>query len=300
MHPIKPEYNNKIFKNNKQVPFVELGIKKLLETKKDQVFIKYSFYNPATKQYEDKLSLVKLFKPWGWIIGTGTYLNDIRFVNEKIKKVYKNTAEELIKQIILINIVILIIAILIGYYFTITWIIKPMKELYNTAHHLEEIAYIDYLTKVDNRRSFFEKAAKMIGLARRNHFIISILMVDIDFFKNINDSYGHEAGDEVLKVVSQKISKTIRESDLVGRIGGEEFAVLLVNCNKENLIKVAEKIRKVIEETIVDYKGNKINITISIGAYVSKENEHLEDMLQKADELLYKAKENGRNRVEIE
>jgi len=299
MHPIKPEYNGKYFKNDKKVPFVQLGVDKLLKTHKNQVFIEYEFYNPATKKYEKKLSIVRLFKPWGWVIGTGTYLNDIQKTNEKVKLAYKNIEYDLAKKAIVSSLIILIIAILVAYYFTVFWIVNPMKELDHTAHYFEEIAYIDHLTKIDNRRSFFEKSAKIIELARRNKLDVGMLMIDIDFFKRINDTYGHKAGDEVLKAVSQAISKVIRESDLLGRIGGEEFALLVVNCNKENLEKVAQKVRKAVEDVIVEYKEAKINITISVGAYLANDEDDIDEMLKKADELLYKAKENGRNRVEV-
>jgi methyl-accepting chemotaxis protein len=299
MHPIKPEYNGKYFKNDKKVPFVQLGVDKLLKTHKNQVFIEYEFYNPATKKYEKKLSIVRLFKPWGWVIGTGTYLNDIQKTNEKVKLAYKNIEYDLAKKAIVSSLIILIIAILVAYYFTVFWIVNPMKELDHTAHYFEEIAYIDHLTKIDNRRSFFEKSAKIIELARRNKLDVGMLMIDIDFFKRINDTYGHKAGDEVLKAVSQAISEVIRESDLLGRIGGEEFALLVVNCNKENLEKVAQKVRKAVEDVIVEYKEAKINITISVGAYLANDEDDIDEMLKKADELLYKAKENGRNRVEV-
>jgi diguanylate cyclase (GGDEF)-like protein len=139
----------------------------------------------------------------------------------------------------------------------------------------------------------------MILDAEKNSKTICGIMVDIDFFKKINDTYGHEAGDEVLKKLTAKISSIIRETDIFGRIGGEEFAILMENCDKKKLWKIAEKIREEIAKCSVRYDELIIKCTISIGAYVAEKGENIETILKRADELLYKAKENGRDRVEI-
>jgi len=124
-------------------------------------------------------------------------------------------------------------------------------------------------------------------------------MFDIDYFKKINDTYGHDAGDEVLKAISKKISSIIRQEDLIGRIGGEEFVIVLKNCTKETLHKIAQKIRQEIEKLVVTTNNNTIKATISIGASPLRKDDTLDTILKRIDDLLYKAKENGRNRVEI-
>jgi len=134
MHPIKPEYNHKTFIHTPKVPFVELGVNALKNNAKE-AFIEYKFYNPATHKYEDKLSLVRVFKPWGWIIGTGTYLDEIRSIKHDIKHQYKTTEFNIIKNTAVINLLILVVVILIGVYLTNIWIINPMKQLSDSKKH---------------------------------------------------------------------------------------------------------------------------------------------------------------------
>ena len=165
------------------------------------------------------------------------------------------------------------------------------REILN---RLNNLANIDYLTRVYNRRAFFEVGQKSLSFAKRNSLGACVIMLDIDFFKNINDTYGHKKGDEILKRLANVIKNSIREDDVFGRIGGEEFALVLNNCNKEIGIKVAEKIRKIIEE------DEKVIPTISLGLVTNEDNNsyRLDKLLNLADKALYKAKEAGRNRVE--
>jgi methyl-accepting chemotaxis protein len=299
MHPIFPKYNGKTVGKFLKLNEVKKGIDKLKTSGKNYVFVKYKFYNPASKKIEEKISIITIFKPWNWVIGTGSYLNDIDKIDDKIELQYILAKHSLIKTVIITSLIILLIPVLIGYYLTTIWIINPMKKLDKDKHHFEEIATFDYLTNIINRRSFFEKAKDMILDAEKNSKTICGIMVDIDFFKKINDTYGHEAGDEVLKKLTAKISSIIRETDIFGRIGGEEFAILMENCDKKKLWKIAEKIREEIAKCSVKYDELIIKCTISIGAYVAEKGENIETILKRADELLYKAKENGRDRVEI-
>ena len=299
MHPIKEELDNKNLKNTKGYEFLVNAIEKLKKSKKDEIFIQYKFLNPVTGKVEDKFAIIKLFRPWGWVIGTGTYLTDIEYIDKEMKKTYKDIEYDVIYKIILISIIVIIIAILLGSYLTAIWIIKPMENLSHSKEYFEEISHIDYLTKVRNRRSFFEKGKEVVELAKQNNVTICALMIDIDFFKKVNDTYGHKAGDAVLKAMSDKISSMIRDTDIFGRLGGEEFAILMLNCDEEKLFKTAEKIRKEIEKFSLNFEDKVINFTISIGAYLGSNESSLDSILEKADELLYKAKNNGRNRVEI-
>lgn len=151
----------------------------------------------------------------------------------------------------------------------------------------------DPLTGILNRRAILEELSQ-----RMNHHLydfehLSILMLDIDFFKKINDNYGHIVGDKVLIKVSEIISQLIRGFDTVGRYGGEEFLVILPNTNSENAYKAAERIRKKIEETEFD---DIEHLTVSIG-FTSYTDESIESLINKADQNLYEAKRNGRNKV---
>jgi len=300
MHPIKPEYNSKVFINSIEVPFVSLGIDSLIKCKKDFTIIKYKFYNPSTKKYEDKLSVVKMFKPWGWVIGTGVYLDNI---NRSIKKVEENKYKEqsnFILKIILISCFIIVFILISAYYLTDKFIVMPMLLLSDEKKYFEEISQIDFLTNILNRRAFYQEIEKCFSYAKRNNLSVSVMMLDIDFFKKVNDTYGHEAGDKVLQTLSKIIQEIIREEDIFGRLGGEEFGLCVLNSNTDILYKIAQKIRFSVEKKNIIYKDKVIKITISIGAYNLDPNlEDFQEAFNKADKALYKAKETGRNKVEL-
>lgn len=164
---------------------------------------------------------------------------------------------------------------------------------------LEQQANQDSLTGLNNRRYFIEKGELEFERARRMNYNIVILMVDIDYFKKINDLNGHKVGDLVLQHFSTLLQQYLRRTDLVGRMGGEEFAIILPNVLEENALEVAEKLRSHVENSPVDVpSGQKINYTISIGAYSSNmTNVTVEEFLNEADKALYQAKNSGRNRV---
>ena len=174
---------------------------------------------------------------------------------------------------------------------------KRTKELSEANKKLLEISTMDYLTNLPNRRHFFEMGLKSLHIAKRKNSDLSIICIDIDFFKNINDTYGHNIGDEVLKLITQNMNKYIRKSDIIARIGGEEFSILLNNTNEENAYNLAEKIRSHIES--LTYKNDKIEIktTISLGiSQLKKEDNDLDSIIIRADKALYEAKNTGRNK----
>ena len=169
------------------------------------------------------------------------------------------------------------------------------------AHNeeLRELSITDSLTKVYNRRHFFEAAQTLVSISKREKNEISFLMIDIDNFKNVNDTYGHHIGDYILVRMSQEIKNMTRDSDIFARIGGEEFALLLHNTSIYGAKIIAEKIRSVVEK--IDFNENyiSVNVTISIGcASISESVTTLEELYQEADKKLYIAKELGRNRVQ--
>ena len=174
------------------------------------------------------------------------------------------------------------------------------KELRDANKKLIEISIKDYLTNIPNRRHFFEIGTKSLHIAKRENSDLSVVCIDIDLFKNINDTYGHNIGDEILKLVSSNMNKYIRKSDVIARIGGEEFSILLNNTNEENAYVLAEKIRTQIESSI--YKNDKIEIktTISLGiSQLRAEDDDLDSIIIRADKALYEAKNTGRNKSVI-
>lgn len=159
---------------------------------------------------------------------------------------------------------------------------------------LENLATTDSLTQVYNRYKINAEIDVHIARAKRSNTPFSLLMFDIDHFKTINDTYGHYVGDVVLKDLTRIIEKNIRQIDSFGRWGGEEFMLVLENTNKEEAVKVAQKIRRVVEETPM---AGHYNITISVGVSQYRISEQKSTLLERVDQALYEAKEGGRNQV---
>ena len=157
----------------------------------------------------------------------------------------------------------------------------------------------DELTKITSRRHFFQLGQTYFATAKRNQTSLHILSLDIDFFKSVNDTYGHAVGDEILKLFSKTIQRLIRESDLFGRIGGEEFSICIQNTSLEGARILAEKIRECIERE-TGSSQNLPAITVSIGISSLKEDDkEVFDIIKRSDQALYAAKKNGRNQVQI-
>lgn len=175
-------------------------------------------------------------------------------------------------------------------------------EILQMQDELKELSHRDYLTNLYNRRYFNELAQDFMKIAKRDHRQIGVIMLDIDRFKNINDTYGHTMGDEVIKLLASLLNKHTREHDIVSRFGGEEFAVLLPFTAKEEVSIIAEKLRTIAENQDIKIASDKyIKFTISLGVdCVNFETDHdISGTLDRADKALYKAKRNGRNRVVI-
>ncbi|MDD2896825.1 MAG: diguanylate cyclase [Aliarcobacter sp.] len=166
----------------------------------------------------------------------------------------------------------------------------------NARNELEHRAYSDYLTGLANRRYFIEQAELELSRSNRYETELSLIMLDIDFFKKINDTYGHNIGDLVLQKIADVSRTILRDIDIIGRIGGEEFAILLPQTSLEDSIKVAERLRIEISNASVLLENSEVTFTSSFGV-VSASKSNIDNLLIKADKALYKAKESGRNRV---
>ncbi len=163
---------------------------------------------------------------------------------------------------------------------------------------LKNLAITDPLTGMYNRRHALERASDEMRRSRRYGHSLSLLMIDIDHFKRVNDTYGHTAGDEVLRSVVRAVSGCVRESDIVGRMGGEEFVAVLVETDGKFALLAAERIRKRIENLEVECAGQGVRVTVSIGlAELEDGDNEVKDLVSRADRSLYIAKAEGRNRV---
>lgn len=167
----------------------------------------------------------------------------------------------------------------------------------------EQLAFMashDTLTGVFNARAYYEACERMISAAVRSDSPFSVLFVDLDHFKMINDTHGHAAGDLVLKAVAQALASHLRQSDVLGRIGGEEFSVFLMNTDIKAATGVAETLRMTIENLLPSVGNHPLRVTASIGvAGPSHGKDSILDIQQRADKAMYAAKANGRNRVSI-
>lgn len=172
--------------------------------------------------------------------------------------------------------------------------------LLNKNRELEVLATIDGLTGVMNKRMFNEMATKYLEAAFRNQKPLAFLYLDLDHFKKVNDQHGHQVGDIMLIKFTDIVGKCLRKSDLLGRVGGEEFAVALFETDLESACSVAEKIRLKVEDASYQYDDKLVKMTTSIGlSQIESETDSLESIQKRADTALYKAKESGRNRIEV-
>lgn len=167
---------------------------------------------------------------------------------------------------------------------------------------LKELAMYDGLTELYNHRRLIELFEKEYNKQLEMKQGICFAMLDIDFYKRINDNFGHISGDIILKEISSIIKSSVRSCDIVGRYGGEEFGIVFPDIDLDGALRLCEQIRKNIEQHEFNIRNNSIKITISIGICFKSPKEHIKynEMIEKADKALYKAKNNGRNKVEIE
>ncbi|MGI9327171.1 MAG: diguanylate cyclase [Pseudomonadales bacterium] len=173
------------------------------------------------------------------------------------------------------------------------------RELRRMKNELETMAHTDALTKLNNRWVFMDRLQEEVERVRRHGSTLSVLLFDLDHFKAVNDTHGHETGDWVLQTVSKVATEIKRLTDVAARLGGEEFAILLPETQKEGALHLAQRLRAAIEEaSTVTSSGSLLTVTASVGvATITRNSKHLETILKQADNALYEAKENGRNMV---
>ncbi|TQV87608.1 YfiR/HmsC family protein [Aliikangiella coralliicola] len=175
---------------------------------------------------------------------------------------------------------------------------KANNELKQLNSKLYELATTDGLTNLYNRRYFFEAAQKELLREKRTHSHSVLMMIDIDHFKNVNDTYGHPLGDQVIRVVADILKASMREYDIVGRLGGEEYAMMLMDCDINQATEIAVRLCKRVSEREIASDSISLRVTVSIGlSPVNIEDTDIEQSIVRADKALYKAKSSGRNRV---
>ncbi len=165
------------------------------------------------------------------------------------------------------------------------------------AEELETMAFLDPLTAVANRRFLEITLRSRLEELRRYGWPFGLLFLDVDHFKSFNDRYGHDVGDQVLKMVAKTMTSCSRAFDVVGRWGGEEFIAIIANVGRKELLTVAERYRQMIEHSGLELAGQTLQVTVSVGAAGANADDTCEQLLERADTLMYRSKQSGRNRV---
>ncbi|WP_299199563.1 diguanylate cyclase [uncultured Amphritea sp.] len=174
------------------------------------------------------------------------------------------------------------------------------QKLEAANKQLQSLSRTDGLTGLYNRAYWQECLEKEFDRFARMHETSSVIMFDIDHFKKVNDTYGHQAGDLVIKTIAQTLQQYVRKTDITGRYGGEEYGAILVGTSGENALIFAERIRAAVEATVMEYGEHSLSVTISLGvSQLTQEQDSALSWLEQADQALYKSKQNGRNRVTL-
>ena len=213
----------------------------------------------------------------------------IQAILQFFRFVVGEASNERLIELICVSLVDLSILIVITHYR-----IKSVRAIQT----LNELSILDPLTGIYNRRHFTVCLDRTVSLAKQLRMPLLLVTLDIDDFKQINDTYGHPCGDEVLRDLTRRISKAIRGSDIFVRIGGEEFSILMPDTDLSKGMEIAERLRILVQEKEFEYNGNKILITISLGL-AQYGGETVARMIEKADKALYEAKANGRNQFVV-
>jgi len=199
----------------------------------------------------------------------------------------------------------LLIILIFAIFIFVLWKTNALRQKANFKlkklnKKLYELATTDGLTGLFNRRHFLEVAENELQRSKRNQFKCTLMMVDIDHFKRVNDSYGHPAGDQVIIKIAEILSDSMRKYDIVGRLGGEEFSMMLMDCDVEQAKEIADRLCSKISNEKIYYSKRTITVSVSIGlSQLEPEDEDIDQASVRADRALYQAKEQGRNQVVI-
>jgi diguanylate cyclase (GGDEF)-like protein/PAS domain S-box-containing protein len=177
---------------------------------------------------------------------------------------------------------------------------KGLMSIYQQNRRTEETVLFDTLTGIGNRAHIESRIRQTLEYIRGSGEFAGIMFMDIDHFKDFNDTYGHLLGDKVLRYVANSLRHHLRTTDSCGRWGGEEFLALIRETNSEGLSIAAEKLRALVSQTAIEENGQKLHVTISIGATRIREDDSLESLLKRADDLMYQSKSKGRNCVTMD
>lgn len=323
LHSQNPELEGKNFLHSQNKEYAAIA-KQMVENiqKKGESFLTYMWQNPKNSLVEEKVSYFEKIPNTNWMIGSGFYAQEINDLADAKKKELENLNKGELNLMKIYALIFIAISIFAAFYISKNLqnrflrlkkdldiktnelqslnealeekIKQRTLELTNAYEKMHKLANTDSLTQISNRYSFLNEFNALLKNYKESHSGFSLLMIDIDHFKKINDTHGHDIGDFVIIEVTKLIKSCLRESDIFGRVGGEEFMILLPNTNIDSAQELAQRMRKVIDE---HYFETIKHITVSVGVIASNKNESGVDMLKRVDVALYKAKNEGRNRV---
>lgn len=178
---------------------------------------------------------------------------------------------------------------------------SPRYAMRQRLEELQEMAMHDPLTCIANRRFVEINISARLEELERYGFPFAVMFADIDHFKNINDTHGHSTGDRILKMVSATLANSLRSFDIIGRWGGEEFIILMVNVKPEDLFNLSDRLRRLVESSVLTLEnGETLSVTVSIGATVARATDATGSLIERADRLMYESKRRGRNLASVE
>lgn len=316
IHPNLPATEGSRLSTNTQDIKGNFPYKTELEGVKTQgdVYFNYYFKKMNSEEVTEKLTYAKLYKPYNWIVATGVHLDEVSAIVQQRRLALNTAYYGQIKNysLLILSVFAIYIAMLVVFEGKIDRIIvaysEKLKEnekalrneknkLAEAYGQLQDIAYIDYLTGVLNRRAMLEKIKEETSRCKRPDTRFCLILADVDRFKCINDTYGHDVGDTVLKRVAQCLMKSIRTEDAVARWGGEEFLILATSMDVAQGVALAEKLRKTIERLQILAGKNLVQVTMTFGVVGYAEGKAFDDLIKEVDMYLYAGKQKGRNCV---
>lgn len=261
--------------------------------KEGELFFSYYFKELDSEEISEKISYAKLYKDFDWVIAMGIYLDDVQDYIDHTNQESKELASKLT-----LILVFLFIIILFSSYLSIILIEKVHYR--HSKKQLESEINQDSLTKADSRRSGTNELTRAFRDFKLSGANAGIMMFDIDWFKSINDKYGHAVGDLVLIEIVKAVYRVIRSSDRLIRWGGDEFIVIFYGLQKKNAISIGNTILSVVSSVKIPTENGEIVPTLSIGfSYFKGTDSDFKDVLKRADEAMYKSKTNGRNQANL-
>ncbi|AFS77617.1 diguanylate cyclase [Gottschalkia acidurici 9a] len=293
VHPNLTDTENELLSTNtKDIKGNHPYLTELNGVKKNgEIFFNYYFQKKNSNIISEKLTYAKLYKEYDWIIAMGVYMDDIESYVEKTTTESKQIITRMVTHIALWIIWIIILII-----FFLTLLEKWYYKNYNMT--LNKEIYIDPLTKAYNRRAAVSHISSAFKNFKKTGLSPAIIMIDVDDFKKINDTYGHDAGDFVLINIAEILNKHIRSTDILCRWGGEEFLLICDRLKADDVFSFANKLLDSISQFEYESNDNKYKVTISMGvSYFDDFDNDFNSAIKRADVALYNAKNQGKNRV---